>query len=1083
MAERPENVLIIGSGPIVIGQAAEFDYAGTQACKALREEGVRTILVNSNPATIMTDLEMADAVYIEPLTVESIERIIARERPDGLLPTLGGQTGLNLAVALHRAGVLEKYNVRLLGTPLETIEKAEDRELFRELLRSLGEPVVESEICHTVEEALEAGERIGLPVVVRPAYTLGGTGGGIAFTMDELREIAGRGLAASPITQVLIERSLLGWKEIEYEVMRDSAGTCITICNMENLDPMGVHTGDSIVVAPSQTLTDKDYQMLRSSALRIIDALGIEGGCNIQFALAPRPDIRPWQAQPNGALPYYVIEVNPRVSRSSALASKATGYPIARVAAKIACGKRLDEIPNAVTQKTTAAFEPALDYCVVKIPRWPFDKFALGDRRLGTQMKATGEVMAIDRTFEAALNKAVRGLEVGGRTLLWERPEWKNANEFPLEPTDERIWALMAALRRGAEPLDLARITGIDPWFLERMQNLVRMERRLLSEPLQPDLLREAKRLGFSDEMIGQLADRLPEQVRELRQEWGIRPVYKMVDTCAAEFEAVTPYFYSSYEEENEATPEPGRTAIVIGSGPIRIGQGIEFDYASVHAVWALEEAGYRAIIANSNPETVSTDFDTSDRLYFEPLDEEAVRDIIENETGPDGPPPAIVQFGGQTAINLAGPLRRANLPIIGSSAEAIDIAEDRRRFERFLQELGIPQPPGAAVHTLEEALKTAQAIGYPVLVRPSYVLGGRAMEIVQTPTEMVTFLAQAAEAAQGKPILIDKYLEGREVEVDAVSDGESVLIPGIMEHIERAGVHSGDSMAVYPPLHLDEDEKRVICEYTREIVLNLGAIGLTNIQFVVMPKQNGRPQVFVLEVNPRASRTVPFLSKVTGVPMVKLGVWAMLGRKLRDLGYPDGLWPERKLVAVKAPVFSMSKLPDVDTHLGPEMKSTGEVMGIDRTFEAALYKALLAADMALQPGSAVLLSLSDRTKADALPMIHKLADAGFQLYATEGTGQMISALGIPVTVVTKVLSGAHPNVVDVIRDGTVKCVINTPEGRFTGSIRDGFHIRRAAAERRIPCFTSLDTARVAVEAAVRKAEYNILPLPEYVGT
>jgi len=1082
MPKKPESVLIIGSGPIVIGQAAEFDYAGTQACKAMREEGVRSILVNSNPATIMTDPEIADVVYIEPLTVESLERIIARERPEGLLPTLGGQTGLNLAVDLHRAGVLDRYGVRLLGTPLEAIQYAEDRELFRELLRRIGEPVLESEICHTVEECLAAAERIGLPVVVRPAYTLGGTGGGIAHTMEELREIASRGLAASPITQVLIERNLLGWKEIEYEVMRDGAGNCITICNMENLDPMGVHTGDSIVVAPSQTLTDKDYQMLRSSALRIIDALGIEGGCNVQFALAPRPDVRPWSGDTSRGLPYYVIEVNPRVSRSSALASKATGYPIARVAAKIACGKRLDEIPNAVTQKTTAAFEPALDYCVVKIPRWPFDKFALGDRRLGTQMKATGEVMAIDRCFEAALNKAVRGLEVGGRTLLWERPEWREGAELPLEATDERIWALMAALRRGAEPIDLARLTGIDPWFLERMRNIVNMERRLLSEPLNPSLLREAKRLGFSDEMIGQLADRLPEQVRELRREWGIRPVYKMVDTCAAEFEAATPYFYSTYEEENEAPPADGRGALVIGSGPIRIGQGIEFDYASVHAAWALREAGLRAVMANSNPETVSTDFDTSDRLYFEPLDEEAVRDILENEAGEGEPLPSIVQFGGQTAVNLAGPLRRAGLPILGSSAEAIDIAEDRQRFERFLQELGIPQPPGSAVTNLEDGLKVAARIGYPVLVRPSYVLGGRAMEIVQSPAEMVTFLAQAAEAAPGKPILIDKYLEGREVEVDAISDGETVLIPGIMEHIERAGVHSGDSMAVYPPLHLDPDEEATIIDYTQRIVLALGAVGLTNIQYVVMPRAAGEPpQVYVLEVNPRASRTVPFLSKVTGVPMVKLGVWAMLGRKLRDLGYVGGLWPKRNLVAVKAPVFSMSKLPAVDTHLGPEMKSTGEVMGVDRTFEAALYKALVASDMALKPRSTVLLSLSDRTKADALPLIHKLADAGFRLYATEGTGQMIAALGLPVTVVTKVLTGNHPNVVDVIRDGTVQCVINTPEGRFTGSLRDGFHIRRAAAERRIPCFTSLDTARVAIEAAVRPTTYDIKSIAEYL--
>ena len=1078
----PASVLIIGSGPIVIGQAAEFDYAGTQACKAVREEGVRSILVNSNPATIMTDLNVADAVYIEPLTVPVLERIIERERPEALLPTLGGQTGLNLAVDLHRAGILEKYNVRLIGTPLDAIRRAEDRELFREMLAKIGEPVLESEICHTVEECVAAAERIGLPVVVRPAYTLGGTGGGMAFTMDQLRQVASSGLAASPIHQVLVEKNLIGWKEIEYEVMRDSAGNCITICNMENMDPMGVHTGDSIVVAPSQTLSDKDYQMLRSAALRIITELGIEGGCNVQFALAPRKDVRDWKGDADYSLPYYVIEVNPRVSRSSALASKATGYPIARVAAKIACGKTLNEIPNAVTQRTTAAFEPALDYCVVKIPRWPFDKFSLGDRSLGTQMKATGEVMAIDRTFEAALNKAVRSLEVGGRSLLWERPEWRSGGEFPLAATDERLWALMSALRRGASVMDVARQTGIDPWFLERLQNIVNMEKRLLNEPLHPELLREAKRLGFSDEMVGQLADRLPEQIRAARHEWGIRPVYKMVDTCAAEFDATSAYFYSTYETENEAEPQPGAAAVVVGSGPIRIGQGIEFDYASVHAAWALQEAGLRAIMVNSNPETVSTDFDTSDRLYFEPLDEESVRDILENEQGEEDEPPAsIVQFGGQTAINLADPLRRAGMPIIGSDADTIATAEDRHLFERFLAELGIPQPPGAAVLTLEEALKTAQTIGYPVLVRPSFVLGGRAMEVVQNPTELAQFAAQAFEAAQGKPVLIDKFLEGREVEVDAICDGEQVLIPGIMEHIERAGVHSGDSMAVYPPRNLDAEEREVIRDYTERIVLGLRAIGLTNIQYVVLPREpGGPPRVFVLEVNPRASRTVPFLSKVTGVPMVRLAVNAMLGKKLADSGYPGGLWPERNLVAIKAPVFSMSKLVGVDTYLGPEMKSTGEVMGIDRTFEGALVKALMSSDMALPPNASVLLSLSDQTKTDALPLIRQLVEAGYKLYATEGTSAVISALGLPVTTVTKILDG-HPNVVDVIQDGTVQCVINTPEGRFTGSLRDGFYIRRAAAEKRIPCFTSLDTARAAIQALSHRRQYEVATLTEYL--
>ena len=765
---------------------------------------------------------------------------------------------------------------------------------------------------------------------------------------------------------------------------------------------------------------------------------------------------------------YYVIEVNPRVSaifcarlKSYRLSDSAGSLP------RLLCGKTLDEIPNAVTQKHNCGVRAALDYCVVKIPRWPFDKFALGDRQLGTQMKATGEVMAIDRTFEGALNKAVRSLEFGRRTLLWEDATWRDPSAIDLRATDTRLWALLAALRRDVPASAIASETGIDPWFLERLQRIVAMERRLLSEPLDADLLRAAKRMGFSDEMVGRLADRLPERVRELRQQLGVRAVYKMVDTCAAEFDAATPYFYSTYEQENEATPEPGKHTVVLGSGPIRIGQGIEFDYASVHAAWALQDAGRRAILVNSNPETVSTDFDTSDRLYFEPLDEEAIRNILENEAGEDGEAPvSIVQFGGQTAVNLAEPLWRAGQAIIGSSAKTIDTAEDRELFERFLQNLGIPQPPGAAVRTLEEAMKTAQTIGYPVLVRPSYVLGGRAMEIVQNAREMVGFLAQAVEAAAGRPILIDKYLEGREVEVDAICDGERVLIPGIMEHIERAGVHSGDSMAVYPPVHLDAAERDLIHRYTEQIVLSMGAVGLTNIQYVVLPRDaGGAPRIYVLEVNPRASRTVPFISKVTGVHMVQLAVRAMCGQTLASQGYEGGLWPERDLVAVKAPVFSMSKLAEVDTYLGPEMKSTGEVMGVDHTYEAALAKALVAADLALEPATPVLLSLSDRTKAEALPLIHGLHEAGCELYATEGTGAMLEALGIPATVVTKVLSGERPNVVDVIADGTVRCVLNTPEGRLTGSLRDGFHIRRAAAEKRIPCFTSIDTARAAIGA------------------
>ncbi len=1069
---KPKKVLIIGSGPIIIGQAAEFDYAGTQACKAMREEGVTSVLVNSNPATIMTDEDIADIVYIEPLTVDAVARVIERERPEGLIPTLGGQTGLNLAVDLADAGVLKKYKVKSLGTPIETIRKAEDRELFKRMLMEIGEPVLESATANTIEQAREILGRIGLPVVIRPAYTLGGTGGGMAHTRGEFERIVTGGLRVSPIHQVLVEKSVAGWKEIEYEVMRDSANNCITVCNMENIDPMGIHTGDSIVVAPSQTLTNKEYQMLRTASLKIIRALGIEGGCNIQFALDPESNN------------YHVIEVNPRVSRSSALASKATGYPIARVAAKIAIGKRLDEIPNAVTQKTLASFEPALDYVVVKIPRWPFDKFASGDRLLGTQMKATGEVMAIDRSFEAALHKAVRSLEFGKRTLLWEDPNWElgaNISSYPLEPTDFRLWAIMAALRRGIGTEEIHERTKIDLWFLTKLENIVSMEERLLSEKLTPELLRQAKRLGFSDEQVGTLADRLPEQVRGLRHDWNIRPVYKMVDTCAAEFDAATPYFYSTYEEENEAQATPENKAVVIGSGPIRIGQGIEFDYCSVHSAWALQESGFKSIMVNSNPETVSTDFDTSDRLYFEALDEESLRDILENESPPNNSPtPSIVQFGGQTAINLAQPLARSWLPLLGSSAEVIDLAEDRRRFENFLSELGVPQPPGAGVTSVDEALNIAQLIGYPVLVRPSYVLGGRAMEIVHNAGELLRYLKLAMELDTGHPVLIDKYLQGKEVEVDAICDGESVLIPGIMEHIERAGVHSGDSMAVYPGVNLTESEIKTIIDYAIRIGLGLKVNGLMNIQLVIMPSDSGRSQVYVLEVNPRASRTVPFISKVTGVPMVKVATKVMLGKSLKEQGYESGLWPKRNLIAIKAPVFSMSKLIGVDTHLGPEMKSTGEVMGIDYDFEAALAKALLAAGLMLAPKGAILFSIADRDKSEALPLIRKFATAGYKIYATEGTAAMLEAAGLPVKMISKKLTEGHPNIIDIINDGTVSGVVNTISGGRI-PLRDGFEIRRAATEKHVPCFTSLDTARVAIEAITNGSQvYSIEPLTNY---
>ena len=1113
---KPQKVLVIGSGPIVIGQAAEFDYAGTQACKALREEGVTTVLVNSNPATIMTDRDIADRVYIEPLTVPVLERIIARERPDGILPTLGGQTGLNLAVALADAGILERYDVRLLGTPLDTIRKSEDRDYFRQFLTEIGEPMPPN---RTVSNTAEAGEYLaeaGLPLVVRPAYTLGGTGGGIANTEDEFWTIVESGLAASPISQVLLERSLVGWKEIEYEVIRDGADNCITVCNMENLDPMGAHTGDSIVVAPSQTLTDKEYQMLRSASLKIIRGLGIEGGCNIQLATRPHPTAMRdragnWEADSD----YYVIEVNPRVSRSSALASKATGYPIARVSAKIAVGKRLNEIPNEVTGTTGAAFEPALDYCVVKIPRWPFDKFPNGDRQVTTQMKATGEVMAIDRSFESALQKAARSLEQGNASLLWEAPEWRGGDgagsnsagstmailqSLPLHPNDLRLWALASALRQGVARDDLVAYTSVDPWFIAALERIVDQERRLLGNPLTPATLRASKRLGFADAEIATLSGLLPEQVRQLRIRHGIKPVYKMVDTCAAEFEAATPYYYSAYDTENEAPPLAGAKAIVIGSGPIRIGQGIEFDYCSVHAAWALSQAGVSSIMINSNPETVSTDFDTSDRLYFEPLDEESVRDIIDNETVIDGAtdgesaPPSLVQFGGQTAINLSQSLAAAGLPILGSSAEAIDIASDRQRFERFLVNLGIPQPPGATVQSVEQALTVAQRIDYPVVVRPSYVLGGRAMEIVGNATQLIRYLTIATEVTPERQVLVDHYIEGRECEVDAICDGETVLIPGVMEHVERAGVHSGDSMAIYPGLNLTEDEVATLVEYTTRIGLALGVRGLMNIQFVLQggnayrspnTRQHDPAEpttVYVLEVNPRGSRTIPFISKVTGVPVANLATRVMLGATLRELGYEGGLWPKQGLVGIKAPVFSMSKLVGVDWYMGPEMKSTGEVMGVDRDFAAALTKALQAASISLSPGMGVLLSISDQTKPDALTLIRGLAAAGCQLYATEGTAAMITALGLPVTTITKRIGEGTPDVLDVIHDGTVGAVVNTLSGDRS-VMEDGFHIRRAAVERRIPCFTSLDTARAAMESMLSGREnYNVLTTDDYLA-
>ena len=1065
--DRPRSVLVIGSGPVIIGQAAEFDYAGTQACKALREEGIRVVLVNSNPATIMTDDQSADAVYIEPLTVPVLERIIAAERPEGLLATLGGQTGLNLAIALEDAGVLEKYGVRPLGTSLEAIRTAEDREKFKELLHRIGEPVPESRTVDSLAEARRFLADTGLPLVVRPAFTLGGTGGGLCATEEQFVEVVSNGIAVSPIGQVLVERSLAGWREIEYEVMRDAAGTCITICNMENLDPMGVHTGDSIVVAPAQTLTDREHQQLRSAALRIISALGIAGGCNVQFALAP------------DASDYHVIEVNPRVSRSSALASKATGYPIARLAAKIAAGRRLDEVPNAVTGKTCAAFEPALDYCVVKIPRWPFDKFPEADRRLGTQMKSTGEVMAIERSFEAAFSKALRSLE--------QRPPAEAEVRDPVllgNPNDRRIFAVMEALRQGDSVEEVSRRSTIAPWFVDRIRALVGVE-EALRRGLDDDTLISAKRMALSDRRIAELAGVSMAAIAEARKRLGLTPTFKCVDTCAAEFAATTPYYYSTVEAEDERPVPDGDAVVVLGSGPIRIGQGIEFDYCSVQAAEALRRQGVAAIMVNSNPETVSTDFDCSTRLYFEPLDQEAVLAVIEAERASG----VVVQFGGQTAINLAEPLDRHGVSILGTSVDAIDLAEDRRRFEALMRRLQIPQPHGAATVDPLEAAAIADRIGYPVLVRPSFVLGGRAMEIVHSRDQLQRFVAAAVAALPDDgdrvggsrgTVLVDKYLFGTEVDVDAVSDGETVVIPGLMEHVERAGVHSGDSMAAYPASGLDAEATRRIVANTVDIARALPVRGLCNIQFVIW---RGLPHV--LEVNPRASRTVPFISKVTGVPMVELATRVMRGEKLRDLGFETGLRPAGPLVAVKAPVFSTVKLALVDSALGPEKKSTGEVMGIDITLGAALEKAFVAALGSVPTKGAVLCSIADPDKAEALPIVAQLSALGFGVYATAGTAAALSAAGISATAVGRI-GQSRPNVLDIIEEGRVSLIINTvsnlesdelalaPDGSgglaaAGRTVKDGYRIRLAAEHRRIPCCTSIDTAQALVDAITRQ--------------
>jgi carbamoyl-phosphate synthase large subunit len=1042
-----KSILVIGSGPIVIGQAAEFDYAGTQACIALKEEGYRVILVNSNPATIMTDTTIADAVYIEPLTLEFVSTIIRKERPDALVPTLGGQTGLNLAVELAKSGVLEECNVEILGTKLSAIEQAEDRDLFRTLMNDLGEPVPESDIIHTLEEAYDFVAKIGYPVIVRPAFTLGGTGGGICHNEEELIETVTSGLKNSPVTQCLLEKSIAGFKEIEYEVMRDANDNAIVVCNMENIDPVGVHTGDSIVVAPSQTLSDREYQMLRNTSLKIIRALGIEGGCNVQLALDP------------DSYNYYIIEVNPRVSRSSALASKATGYPIAKLAAKIAVGLTLDEMMNPVTGKTYASFEPALDYIVTKIPRWPFDKFESANRTLGTQMKATGEVMAIGRTFEESLLKAIRSLEAN--VFHFSLNEAADISDELLEKRirkagDERLFYVAEALRRGVTIETIHAWSKIDLFFLAKFSKIVEFEAKVSALPFDEELTREAKELGFADSTMAKLWGTNERAVYDWRVEKGIVPVYKMVDTCAAEFESETPYYYGTYEDENESIVTDRQSVVVLGSGPIRIGQGIEFDYSTVHAVWAIQEAGYEAIIINSNPETVSTDFSISDKLYFEPLTIEDVMHVIDLEK----PAGVVVQFGGQTAINLASKLVERGVKILGTSLEDLDRAENRDRFEAALQELDIPQPLGKTARTAEEAAVIASSIGYPVLVRPSYVLGGRAMQIVYQEAELLQYMKEAVKINPEHPILIDRYLTGKEIEVDAICDGETVIIPGIMEHIERAGVHSGDSIAVYPPQSISQAVKDKLVDYTIRLAKGLGIIGLFNIQYVV-----SKEEVYVLEVNPRSSRTVPFLSKITNVPMANLATKAILGLSLKEQGYETGLVEEKKGVFVKVPVFSFAKLRRVDITLGPEMKSTGEVMGKDQTLEKALYKGLVASGMKIQGFGSVLMTIADKDKQEALGIAKRFFSIGFQVMATEGTAKFFQDQGIPVKVVEKI-GGGHPDIVDVIRNGQAQFVINTlTKGKQPE--RDGFRIRRESVENGVPCLTSLDTA----EAILRVIE------------
>lgn len=1059
-----KKVLVIGSGPIVIGQAAEFDYAGTQACRSLREEGMQVVLVNSNPSTIMTDSDIADAVYIEPITLQFVTEVIKKERPDALLATLGGQVGLNMAVQLAEAGVLEKYGVKLLGSSLHAIKHAEDRELFKEAMEKIHQPVPESEIFEELEPAVRFADSIGYPVIIRPAFTLGGTGGGIAHDRYEMEEIANRGLKLSPINQILVERSVAGWKEVEYEVMRDSADNCIIVCSMENIDPVGVHTGDSIVVAPTQTLTDGQFQMLRTASINIIRYLGIEGGCNVQYALDTRSN------------QYYVIEVNPRVSRSSALASKATGYPIAKVAAKVALGMTLDEITNAVTGDTKACFEPSIDYVVCKFPRWPFEKFTLADRQIGTQMKATGEVMALDRTLEGSLLKAIRSLEVGEGYLHLAKLDSQSLYDIRclLHRIDnERIFVVAEALRRGIEPEEINRITRIDLFFLYKIQNIIHMEKRLIKEGLTEETLVAAKKIQIPDKVIAKLSDTTIKAVKVMKKKMNLHPDFKMVDTCAAEFEAKTPYYYSTYGSEDEVQPQVNKSVVVFGSGPIRIGQGIEFDYCSVHASWALRKAGHKAIVINNNPETVSTDFDTSDALYFEPLTVDDVMEVIEKEK-PEG---VICQFGGQTAINLATPMAKRGIRIIGSSNESIDMAEDRERFDTLMGQLGIARPKGCLVESEAETIEKTQDLDYPLIVRPSYVLGGRAMQIVYDEHELRTYLKEAVVASHEHPVLIDQYMVGREVEIDAISDGIDVCIPGIMEQIERSGVHSGDSFAVYPPQHLSQEIIDTLADYTKKIAIAMSVKGLVNIQFIVV-----NDRVYVIEVNPRASRTVPFMSKITGINMVEYATRIALGESLKDTGLPLGLVPPKDYVAIKAPVFSFSKLGLVEIKLGPEMKSTGEVMGIGHTYEEALYKAVIAANLMIPAGGSILITVSDRDKKETANLARGFVKLGYKLVCTSGTGSYFKSLGIPVEIIKKIHEKGE-NCEKYLKSGKVDMVLNTIS--YGSQIeQEGYDLRRIAVELAIPCLTSLDTAKEVLRVMAEddtEASHHVESIQEYV--